>query len=353
VRAHRRDWAKAPWTAPAEVAALLAPISGNVVNGVGERASRKPKQIFWARNPDDVVHADLLRAVVGRFNGTKVLHEVYAHADRGPRKPAPVAAARASADPAALTAQVKAFVRNAPDARPAGYPGAGSEAELVGVAALRDEWVYEGKGSGLPWVVVMGVVMDHARLSEVSADPESPVSALEVAEQYNRGARVANHTAQWIRSLGYDAKPHAGPWVGSLNLIPAALAAGFGELGNHGSIINRTYGSSFRLAAVETDMPLVADVPEVFGADDFCTRCRVCTDACPPQAISNDKAWVRGEWKWWVDFDKCIPYFNETFGCGICIAVCPWSTPGRAPRLAATWAARHAAKNDGEQDHAG
>jgi epoxyqueuosine reductase len=27
-------------------------------------------------------------------------------------------------------------------------------------------------------------------------------------------------------------------------------------------------------------------------------------------------------------------YFNETFGCGICLAVCPWSTPGRAPKLA-------------------
>jgi len=43
---------------------------------------------------------------------------------------------------------------------------------------------------------------------------------------------------------------------------------------------------------------------------------------------------VRGFEKWYVDFDKCIPYFNETHGCGICIAVCPWSRPGAAPRLA-------------------
>jgi epoxyqueuosine reductase QueG len=43
---------------------------------------------------------------------------------------------------------------------------------------------------------------------------------------------------------------------------------------------------------------------------------------------------VRGVEKWYVDFDKCIPYFNETHGCGICIAVCPWSRPGTAPRLA-------------------
>jgi ferredoxin len=43
---------------------------------------------------------------------------------------------------------------------------------------------------------------------------------------------------------------------------------------------------------------------------------------------------VRGAEKWYVDFDKCIGYFNETNGCGICIAECPWSRPGVAPRLA-------------------
>jgi len=37
--------------------------------------------------------------------------------------------------------------------------------------------------------------------------------------------------------------------------------------------------------------------------------------------------------KWYVDFDKCIPFFNEYYGCGICIVVCPWSKPGRGPRI--------------------
>lgn len=113
-----------------------------------------------------------------------------------------------------------------------------------------------------------------------------------------------------------------------------------GELGKHGSLINRRLGSSFRLAAVETDMPLVVDRPDVFGADDFCLRCQVCTEGCPPGAIHDVKGIVRGVEKWWVDFDKCIPYFNETFGCAICLAVCPWSKPGRAPLLAEKWALR-------------
>jgi epoxyqueuosine reductase QueG len=42
---------------------------------------------------------------------------------------------------------------------------------------------------------------------------------------------------------------------------------------------------------------------------------------------------VRGIEKWFVDFDKCIPEFAKALGCAACIAVCPWSTPGRAPKL--------------------
>jgi epoxyqueuosine reductase QueG len=87
-------------------------------------------------------------------------------------------------------------------------------------------------------------------------------------------------------------------------------------------------------------MPLETDQPDVFGGDDFCMRCQVCSDACPPDAIFEEKQWVRGELKWYVDFDKCIPYFAESRGCGICIAVCPWSRPGVADRLVVKMAKR-------------
>ena len=87
--------------------------------------------------------------------------------------------------------------------------------------------------------------------------------------------------------------------------------------------------------------------PDVFGADDFCHMCRVCTEACPPDAIFEEKQTVRGERKWYVNFDKCIPYFAESRGCGICIAVCPWSRPGVGTNLLAKMAKRREA-NDGE-----
>ena len=133
--------------------------------------------------------------------------------------------------------------------------------------------------------------------------------------------------------MGHNATPHHGPDAESLLMIPAAISAGFGELGKHGSIINRKFGSNFRLAAVSTDLPLLTHDEDEFGSDDFCVNCQICTNACPPDAITETKHLVRGETKWYVDFDKCIPYFAEHLGCALCMVVCPWSRPGIAENL--------------------
>ena len=198
-----------------------------------------------------------------------------------------------------------------------------------------------------PWVVVLAVAMDQPRLAQVWPDHGS---VIEVMAQYNRGVRAAKALADFIRGHGFEGDGHGGPIAGPFTLIPAALACGMGELGKHGSIINRAHGSSFRLAAVTTDLPLAPDAPDMFGADDFCASCQVCARACPPGAIAHEKQWVRGARKWYVDFDKCVGYFNETWGCGICIAVYPWSAPGRAPGLARRMTARRRRLTEGEAE---
>ena len=304
-----------------EQLALMPDRSGNDINGVGEIAFRRPTRVYW-HNPRDIPHGRIQKWMVERFNRVEDFKMVYASGDRGPQKLNTVAEIRKKDSPESWSARVKKFALQ-------------HEADLVGIARMNPDWSYDDCGLDIsPWIIVLGVEMDHEKLAQAPSSDTDTASALEVSVQYNRGARAAAHLANWLRDRGYHSKPHAGPWAGPVTLTPAALACGFGELGKHGNMINRQFGSSFRVSAVMTDMPLVADAAEEFAADDFCTRCQVCINACPVDAIKDDKQLVRGIEKWYVDFDKCIPYFNETHGCGICIAVCPWSRPGAAPRLA-------------------
>ena len=297
--------------------AIIPDVSGNDVNGLGEAEVRSPTPIYW-QDPRTLAHGAMQMWMLQktRQDVPEVAEMETGLGGRGSKRRVPIAEQKTADTPADLTAAAKAFAL-------------AHEADQAGVAVMRPEWVYEGFASTLPNIVVLAVRMDHA---ELATAPDAP-SVVEVMRQYNRGTRAARTLADWIRARGYDAEPHGGPTGGPMTLIPAALKAGLGELGKHGSIINRHLGSSFRLAGVLTDMPLVADAPDHFGVDDFCKNCRVCERACPPDAIAPRKQTVRGVEKWYVDFDRCAPYFNQTYGCGICIAVCPWSRPETGPNL--------------------
>jgi hypothetical protein len=131
------------------------------------------------------------------------------------------------------------------------------------------------------------IAVEHA-YDALKAAP-SMRTLVEVTRQYARGTRVAKGVANWLRRQGQDAFPYGGPMAGSFVLIPAAIEAGLGELGKHGSMIHRGFGSNFRLACVLTNAPLVEDGRNDFGAADFCPNCRVCSDACPPDAIFSRK----------------------------------------------------------------
>ena len=305
-----------------EQLALMPDISGNAINGQGEAEFRRPTRIYWHNPFNAIPYGKIQQWMVDRFNRVEDFKAVYAEGDRGPQTLDPIAAQQQLDSPQNWSSRVKDFASK-------------HEADLVGITAMNPDWSYDDCGPDMdPWIIVLGVEMNHAQLAQAPSSDTDTASALEVSVQYNRGARAAAKLANWIRGQGYSSEAHAGPWAGPLTLTPAALACGFGELGKHGNMINGQFGSSFRVSAVVTDMPLIADQADEFGADGFCTRCQVCLNACPPNAITNEKQLVRGVEKWYVDFDKCIPYFNETHGCGICIAVCPWSRPGASPRLA-------------------
>jgi epoxyqueuosine reductase len=110
-----------------------------------------------------------------------------------------------------------------------------------------------------------------------------------------------------------------------------ALRSGLGWIGKNGNLLNRQAGSFFFIATMIVDLELEYDTPFV---GDYCGTCRKCIDACPTEAIQDDKV---------VDGSKCISYFtielkdllipdtmkgkfqDWLFGCDTCQDVCPWN----------------------------
>ncbi len=122
-----------------------------------------------------------------------------------------------------------------------------------------------------------------------------------------------------------------------------AVRSGLGWVGRNGNLLNKQAGSFFFIATLIVDLELEYDAP---FAGDYCGTCRKCIDACPTEAIREDKV---------VDGSKCISYFtielkeqlipenmkgkfdNWMFGCDTCQDVCPWNRFSKpSPELAFT-----------------
>lgn len=302
-------------------------VTGNQINGVGETEERRPSPFLW-HLPGITPLLELREFVLSNYFAFPECVKAFWEPDggRGP-EPIDVAPVRVEKSPEVWTQEIKAFALD-------------NEADDVGITPVDPMHIYEGFEVDYPNLIMFAVQHDYDLLAAAPSTPQDLTHSCELGTQYARAARVAARLSNFIRAQGYNCKDYLGPDADAVSFIPHAIAAGLGELGKHGSMIHRTFGSGFRLSAVATDMPLEFDQPDAFGADDFCANCQLCTDACPPEAIIDSKQMVRGTEKYYVDFDKCIPYFNETMGCGICIAVCPWTRPGVADRLLTKMARR-------------
>lgn len=319
------------WQPNPEVMKLWPDVSGNEINGLGEADKGPPRPVFW-RTDGSTPHAPAM----------------YYFFEKGMSHPKTAAARQFRERTMAVPVH---DIAAAPAAEPeGGWTAAVKQAALdlnqddVGVTAWRQEWAFPDRPAPKgKWAIVIAVRQSY----ESMKDAPSMDAFVEMMAQYERAGSGAKHLANWIRDRGYFADAKTGPSTEDVLMIPAAIQAGMGELGKHGSLIHRRFGSSFRLSMVLTDLPLEPDAPDIFGADAFCQSCQVCSNACPPDAIAPEKQLVRGETKWYVDFDRCVPYFVDNHGCAICLAVCPWSRPGVAENLVAKMARRRETATQG------
>jgi ferredoxin len=317
------------WTPSDELLALWPETSGNSINGLGESESHPPRPVFWRTDGESIAHTDALFHFYKLYQDSPRLK-----AARDRRMDFLQSDIRAPADEQQQASPEDWSVR-----LKAAALAAGGEADDIGITLYRPEWTFNDRPQPQGrWAVVLAFQHDYDILN--MAPNERTYE--EIVDQYFRAARSARYVAEWIRDRGFVADAKTGPMTEDVLMIPAAIESGLGELGKHGSMIHRKFGANFRLSMVTTDMPLIADQPNIFGADDFCLSCQVCTKACPPEAIAPDKQMVNGEHKWYVNFDKCLPYFIENQTCGICLAVCPWSRPGIADNLVIKMAKRRA-----------
>jgi len=313
-----------------DVQKLWPGISGNEINGLGETESAPPRPVFW-RSDGSTPHAPVMFYFYEKDKDNAAITEARKYRQRASDiQIRDIAEDQIERTAAQWTPLLKAAALEA-------------GADDVGICAWHKEWAYPDRPAPQgKWAILLAYAHDYENLKAAPAD----TAYIEVMAQYERAGNTAKILANWIRGLGHFAEPKTGPMTEDVLMIPPAIAAGIGELGKHGSLIHKEFGSNFRLSMVLTDMPLTPDAPEVFGADMFCQSCQVCTNACPPEAIFREKQMVRGKRKWYVDFDLCVPYFVDNLTCGICLAVCPWSRPGVAQNLVTKMARRLQATED-------
>lgn len=210
-------------------------------------------------------------------------------------------------------------------------------ASLVGITAVKEEWVYQGflRGVGktefdVPehWKNAIVIAVPH-EWDALYANPTYGTSY----DAYSKLRFIAGKLEVFIKELGYSSRSHIPPTSYEIAMPPLAIDAGLGEQGRNGVAITPELGANNRLAAVTTNMPLMADKPIDVGITEFCSKCKICAEECPSGAISfqdNPDTETRGYKRWVIDQDKCYTVWNSVAtshsrGCRVCLAVCPYS----------------------------
>lgn len=163
-----------------------------------------------------------------------------------------------------------------------------------------------------------------------------PLKQLKVAK-YARGADYHYWLKLQAQNLCHDLKvlfpkEEFIPFTDSSPVLERELGykAGLGWFGKNSCLLSRSEGSYFLIAEIYTSLELDSETP---FSPDHCGTCNRCVEACPTQAILDNRT---------LDSNKCISYWSIEakssapeslathfsswfFGCDICQDVCPWN----------------------------
>jgi epoxyqueuosine reductase len=177
------------------------------------------------------------------------------------------------------------------------------------------------------------IVLQNYHTRETQKDPDAPVIS-----KYAYGTDYHFIMKDKLKSLLQFINDEFGPcngrpFVDSAPVLERAWArrAGLGWIGKNSNLISVEHGSFFFIGELILDVELPFDEPKIVS--DHCGNCTRCIDACPTNAIVDNRV---------IDARKCISYQtielkgeldknlkgefeNRIFGCDICQDVCPWN----------------------------
>ena len=185
--------------------------------------------------------------------------------------------------------------------------------------------IFRHKGIPHEYAVVITVEMDQTNI----ATAPSFVAMREVAKGYGNLARIGNQLAGFMRRNGFAAYP--GTALGGLtDYTRLAEVAGLGAIGYHGLLITPNEGARLRINTIYTNitnLPIQTE-NEHLWVRDFCAMCKKCIRGCPVQAIYEQPR-PRGDGGMQcIDQAACRDYFNQNYGCAVCLAKYPFSEMG-------------------------
>lgn len=185
--------------------------------------------------------------------------------------------------------------------------------------------IFQNKGIPYEYAVIITVEMDKANISTAP----SFEAFREVAKGYGNLARIGNRLAKFMRHSGFAAYP--GTALGGLtDYTYLAELTGLGAIGYHGLLITPNEGARLRINTIYTNitnLPIQTENKHLW-VRDFCAMCKKCIRGCPVKAI-YDQPHPRGDdGMQCIDHDACRDYFNQNYGCAICLAKCPFSDMG-------------------------